>query len=630
MRVKKSSIVNWIGKSLVLAASMFVTSAWAAAAGSDSTQSSGTTRGAGIRILVNHVGYDSRAAKQAVVEAPESAGLTTFALVEASPGSPAGSAKVPGDGAKPVFEGPVRKVGPVDGWKGRFFWTMDFSPFQGQGRFRVRVRGSGRTVLSEPFDLRPGLLPEQCLSDILFYFKSMRCSGDFDRADRGVPFFGGREGWVDAHGGWQDAAGDFSKYLTHLSYATYMNPQQAPIVVWTLLQARDLMKDSKSERLQSLVRRCEDEALYGAAWLFRMQDREGYFYTTVFDQWTHDPAQRQICSFTTQVGHRNADYKAGFRMGAGAAIAALARASALGRPGEYPPAAYLAAAEKGFRHLQEHNREYLNDGRENIIDDYCALLAAAELLAATGKEEYLQAARARADNLQKRLCKDGKYDGWWRADEAGDRPYFHAVEAGLPVTSLLRYREVEPDAGRRSAALDTVQKSLEFELAITGEVANPFGYARQYVKEPHGGKRAAFFMPHDNETGYWWQGENARLASLAAAAWRASGLFDPPLRERLRRYAACQTDWILGLNPFDVCMLQGRGRNNPDYLPAFPDAPGGICNGVTAGFADPHDIAFLPPEYANNPSHNWRWSEQWLPHDAWMFLALASMDAALR
>ncbi len=600
-----------------------------AAADAGVGQAAGPGQGTGIRILVNHVGYDSRAAKLAVIEAPESAGMSAFTLAEDSHGPTAGSPE-PDHGTIPVFVGAVRKAGPVDGWKGRFFWMADFSPFQGQGRFRLVVRAAGRAVESEPFDIRTDLLPEKCLSDILFYFKSMRCSGEFDQADRSVPFFGGRAGRVDAHGGWQDAAGDFSKYLTHLSYATYMNPQQAPIVVWTLLQARDLMKGSKSARLQSLVPRCEDEALHGADWLVRMQDPEGYFYTTVFDQWTHDPAQRQICSFTTQVGHRNADYKAGFRMGGGAAIAALARASALGKPGEYPSAAYLAAAEKGFRHLQAHNREYLNDGRENILDDYCALLAAAELLAATGQEEYRTAARARADSLQRRLCRDGKYDGWWRADDTGDRPYFHAVEAGLPVTALLRYREVEPDAARQSAALDAVRKSLEFELAITGDVANPFGYARQYVKEPQAEKRAAFFMPHINETGYWWQGENARLASLAAAAWQGSGLFDPTLRERLRQYAVRQTDWILGLNPFDACMLQGRGRNNPDYLPGFPDAPGGICNGVTAGFADPHDVAFLPPEYADNPSHNWRWSEQWLPHDAWMFLALAAMEAALR
>ncbi len=36
----------------------------------------------------------------------------------------------------------------------------------------------------------------------------------------------------------------------------------------------------------------------------------------------------------------------------------------------------FAAADKGYRHLLEHNLEYLDNGRENIIDCYCALTAA--------------------------------------------------------------------------------------------------------------------------------------------------------------------------------------------------------------------------------------------------------------
>ena len=61
--------------------------------------------------------------------------------------------------------------------------------------------------------------------------------------------------------------------------------------------------------------------------------------------------------------------------------------------------------------------------------------------------------------------------------------------------------------------------SLQFELAITREVANPFGCARQYVKDLGKGKRSSFFLPHQNESGYWREGEGARLASLAAAAF---------------------------------------------------------------------------------------------------------------
>ena len=569
------------------------------------------------RVLVNHLGYDSRAAKKAVVAAPEAAALGRFTLLDEN-----GSA---------VISGTVRLAGVVDGWLGRHFWSLDFSDWRRPGRYRLVVSAPGGALTSEPFEIHAGLLADACLSDILFYLKAMRCSGEYDAFDRRVPFFGGRRGTVDVHGGWFDASGDDSKYLTHLSYASYMNPQQQPQVVWNLLAAADLLRPSGRERNRGLLRRIEDEARHGADFLVRMQDPEGYFYTTVHDIWTHEPRDRTICSFQLQTGERDDKYRAGWRMGAGSAIAALARAAALGGGGDFSAAAYLEAAIKGFRHLQVRNLDYLNDGRENIIDDYCALLAAAEIHKAAGGAEFLEAARSRAASLCARLDADGKYRGWWRADDRGERPFWHAVEAGLPAVALMRYLEVEPDESRRANVRRIVSASLQFELAITGEVVNPFGLARQYVKGKSGPKRAAFFMPHDNESGYWWQGENARLASLAAAALLASATAAAPERDALRRYAVDQLDWILGLNPFDVCMLQGRGRNSPDYLPGFPNLPGGICNGVTAGM-DPggeRDIAFLPPPWDANPSHNWRWSEQWLPHGAWMFLALAALESVL-
>jgi len=194
------------------------------------------------------------------------------------------------------------------------------------------------------------------------------------------------------------------------------------------------------------------------------------------------------------------------------------------------------------------------------------------------------------------------------------------------VLSLLRYFDLEPDQSRRRSALRTVRRSLEFELAVTAEVNNPFGYARQYVCSPGAAGRSAFFFPHANESGYWWQGENARLASLAAAARKAAALFgeDPQLRLRLESYALDQLNWILGCNPFDACMLHGFGRNNPEYEAGSTNAYGGICNGVTAGFSDEEDIDFLPDPYARQGEHRWRWSEQWLPHAAWYLLAVCA------
>ncbi len=73
---------------------------------------------------------------------------------------------------------------------------------------------------------------------------------------------------------------------------------------------------------------------------------------------------------------------------------------------------------------------------------------------------------------------------------------------------------------------------------------------------------------------------------------------------RLKRsIATARLDY---LDPF--LLFDHFGSDDPaDYLPGFPDLPGGICNGITAGVEDEHDIAFLPPPWDLNPSQNWRW-----------------------
>ena len=561
-------------------------------------------------VLVNHIGYDVQASKKVVVQSATDAGFDTFQVVDADD--------------RVVFEGKLAKATAVDRWSRGVFSVGTFSDLQQPGTYRVVATGRGGRVTSQPFTIGSRLLPEASISDVLFYLKGQRSSGLFDKTDRGVPFYGEKRKPVDVHGGWFDASGDTSKYLSHLSYANYMNPQQTPLVVWALLEASSLLHGNKSARLKGLEWRLHDEALHGADFLVRMQDPAGYFYITVFDKWSKDLKQREISAYATQDGIKSSDYQAGFREGGGMAIAALARASTLGSSGDFPSERYLDAAAKGFAHLQQHNVQYLDDKQENIIDDYCALLAAAELYQAAKKEEFLNAARQRRASLVKRLSKDEQYDGFWRADAKGTRPFFHASDAGLPVVALLRYAAVESDATMRDEALNAARKSLQFELTITREVPNPFGYARQYVKDLDKGTRSAFFFPHQNESGYWWQGENARLGSLAAAAFLGSRHVTGELRRNLHTYAVDQLDWIFGLNPFDASMQFGKGRNNPDYLSEWPNAPGGVCNGITSGFNDEHDIALMPSPQNNDPAQNWRWGEQWIPHGSWLVLALAA------
>ena len=104
------------------------------------------------------------------------------------------------------------------------------------GRYALHWRAGGRSGQSEGFTVAERAHGDQLVSDIVHYIKGQRCSGVWDAADRSAPRVG--DGAVrDVHGGWYDASGDYSKYLSHLSYANFMNPQQTPLVVWVLARA---------------------------------------------------------------------------------------------------------------------------------------------------------------------------------------------------------------------------------------------------------------------------------------------------------------------------------------------------------------------------------------------------------
>ena len=591
--------------------------------------------GAGPLILTNHVGYERTGPKRAVVQGRPGDEIRACAVED-------------GRGGAQVITVHAKAIGPVARWRDWTYWTLDFSGLDRQGVFRLACETGRGRVQSVAFEVGDHLLERRTLSNVLYYFKGQRSSGPMDQADRAVLLEGRADQTVDAHGGWWDATGDYGKHLSHLSFSTYFNPQQLSLTAWGLLEAHALLQRRADPTFRQYLRRLADEAAWGADYLVRVQAPGGSFYRSVSAPGPGKlPGDRRVAKDSANFAIKTAEtrgrsaqweavttqdqqvaYQSGLRAGAGLAVAALARAAAIGIPGERS-ADYLRAAEEAWAVLASYNARFTNDGRENIVDDYCGLLAATELYRATRKGQYKAGADARARALLGRLAPAPR--AYWRAD-AGDRPFFHAADAGLPVVSLLTYAGIA-DRAQQDAVLAGVRASLEWELAVTSEVANPFGYARQLVQTTSGVRETRFFFPHDTETAPWWQGENARLASLAFAARLAIPHFaaDADFAARLRRFATDQLNWILGSNPFDASMLHATGRNNPDYLffgsYEYTNAPGGIVNGITAGFEDPQGIDFNLPHTVTGADHDWRWSEQWLPHATWCLLAVAAGDA---
>jgi len=726
-------------------------------------------------VVANNVGYEKSGAKRAIVQSSSAITATAFDLLNAS-----GSA---------VMSGSLGASATVDSWNGdgfRYFKIADFSSFNTAGDgYRVRVGSE----TSQPFSIGEKILQVKTGADQTAFFRAMR---NTDAGDGALPVFGSTQ-THNIYGGWWDATGDPGKHLSHLSYANYFSPQQIPLVVWALLHANGLQPGAFGASAKA-------EAAWGADYLLRSLSSGNYFYMSVFDNWGDgyrytdkelhgggSQGEREICAWGNLAGItdgnsdgiRSGAYQAAMREGGGLSIAALARAAKAGISGDSSAAAYLAGAERAYAHLKANPTRYQDDGKENIIDDYCGLLAASELYNATGTEVYRSDAAARAASLLRRQHADGWFYSGTDDNGQNIRPFYHAADEGLPVVALSRYFEVCGPLGGGELT-GAIGRNLRWYHKITYTGSNPFEYVKMWRAERTDGTaagadlargrsatasreegsytaanvfdgssttrwssyqngaqndsqwvavelddiykvnrvvlnweaaygkryqiqvstngtswstafeitnngsagrkeheftpkdakhvrmfgiergleyggfslydfevygeavapppqssegQAKFFIPKTNETGYWWQGENARLASLASAFIIGAPYANPGQggelwHDTLFAMATAQLDWILGKNPFNVCLMFGYGENNyPDYpaTRALPNIKGGICNGISSDEGNEGNISWMP-NGGGDFWKNWRYIEQWLPHNAWYTVAVASLS----
>ncbi|HEY4322403.1 MAG TPA: glycoside hydrolase family 9 protein [Mucilaginibacter sp.] len=565
-------------------------------------------------IYVNQVGFDTKGPKLAVIGCDHQfTRKTVFSIINTSTN-------------QTEFTGVLSGPQTIDEWTpGKFYYQADFSAFKKSGKYAVRVELEDKPYTSFPFSVEEDALAKLTISSIIHYYNKQRANTPAElAADAHMHLAGGGDKTVDMRGGWCDASGDVSKYFSHLAYANFMSPQQTPLVVWSMVSASEAIPGLLTK--WNIKDSLDNQALYGADYMMRALSKDDYFYMIVFSFFNKDPNARRIVGL-----HANSvttdEYQCAFREGGGMAIAALARISQWKKNGEFTSVQYLDGAKRAFAHLLINNTKYDDDGKENIIDDYGALMAATELWIATDSSLYRDEARKRAQNLAKRMTAEG----YFIANDS-NRPYWHASDAGLPVLALSRYLVKEKDSKFRDEAMATIKKALDYNVAVTNKVSNPFGYARQTFLYK-GAVKDGFFIPHDNETGWWWQGEDARLGSLATAALVGGKLVYPAkgnwgITTPLADFASQQVSWILGCNPYDMCFMYGFGKNNVPYMHSnfgHGSERGGISNGITGkdGNGDGSGIDFKTEAAGNE----WRWTEQWIPHAAWFLQAVATMAA---
>lgn len=594
-----------------------------------------------LRILINQLGYDSEDTKKAILQATDGEKVTeeTFWIVEELT-------------QKIVYQGNLKKSPQVARWNKGDFYVMSFSDFcPGKGKnygksYMIRVPVGTGYLDSSPFQIYGNVLEYTTLSSVMYYFKSQRVTGEYEKIDRNLSFKGPREGRVDLHGGWNDATGDIGVHLTHQSKSGYFNVQQGNLAVFTFYKLIDLIEESSYDYYAIFNRRILDEAAYGANWLMRRRAPSGSFFKAgplrLPDAYELSEVTRK-CGFEYKgtIGEKripvpeeqwkitDESYEASMRGGGGYAIAALAMAARYPYASqEYSGQAYLDAARESFLYLEENNARYTKDGQWNLMDDYCALEACNELYRTSREFGFMRRARKYAEKITKRYVPMTNQSGYLSHDETG-RPFFSPAEEGAPIMALLHYAEIEKEAEQKETAIGTAERVMRFMLEMTNRVANPFGYAREYAQDADGKRKECFFFPHNSDDAPWWQGENARILSLAAAARLLAGVTrDAHFAEQLKQFADDQVSWVLGLNPYDACMMMNRGRHNPEYFFRyrydFIGVPCGIVNGITSAMEDEEGIEFVAsPLDRADVDDNWRWAEEWLPHAIWYIHAMA-------
>ncbi len=336
-----------------------------------------------VHVLADQVGYESTAPKQAIVAGTAQDDPKKFELVDT-------------DTAKTVYAGDLKPAGQVFDWKGRTFWIADFSGWSQPGHYAVHVHTGTREAQSCPFEIQDDILERDTLSNVIFYFKGQRSSGPFDLADRHLAVPGSPDTFVDVHGGWYDATGDYGIHFSHQNPTAYFNPQQVPLVVWSLLSSYDLLKSRNNDNFSEYERRLLDEGLFGTDFLVRIKRPDGSFFESITapgreklakDREIGNPNWRtRIKTSTSESTESIAQaegphaYEASFRAGGGMAVAALALASTMPEEGEFPRTRYLAGGRRGVsvsrpaqsrsgeRRSREHSRRLLRvDGRNGTV-----------------------------------------------------------------------------------------------------------------------------------------------------------------------------------------------------------------------------------------------------------------------
>jgi endoglucanase len=487
-------------------------------------------------IRANQIGYRPWDAKIAIAFA-KSALPDTFALVSADTG-------------QTVLDGKTHSITGVKWGEFENHAELDFSPFKKTGRYRLRV-GDDESL---PFNIKSDTYAE-LPDELLEFMREQRCGYNpwldavchpFDGRTAYGPLTNGT--YLDAHGGWHDAA-DLLKYLLTSGNAT------AQMLLAYALADSSTKRSIFADKVNALGQPCTngipdvlDEARWGLEWMLKLHPAPGQLYHQVADDRDHTGRrlpQNEIVDYGWGKGGARVVYYAegqpqglrqyksqstGVANLAGRYAAAMALAWQIWKD-DQGQRAFAARCLQAGREVYELGRakEGVQQGNSysapyryeetTWADDM--EWGAAELFRATREKRYLDEA--------KHYAPLAGSESWMGKEQTGHYQYY-------PFMNLGHFR-----------LYDLVDRQLKKQLA---------GYYREGIEACI---RAGARNPYRICVPFIWCSNNltTALATQCLLYERMTG------DHRYREFGALQRDWLLGRNPWGYAMFTEIGTKFP-------------------------------------------------------------------
>lgn len=516
-----------------------------------------------IKLLVNQAGYDTSGIKQVWLQSELFLGdLTVFQVVQ---------------GNEVVYTGNWEQD--IKLW-GHWYKFGDFSDLSATGEFRIRAQREGQTFESPSFIIESSRLIHWTGPLAVRFFTIQRC---------GIEVPGWHEAchlddakmpdgsYRDLIGGWHDA-GDYNKYNGY-----------TPLAVYALAKFAGKSAVQGMEWPEKWPTPLE-EALWGATWLRKAQDPQTKKISErVFSGYAYwGPPELETDNIPG-----TADDRPLFILGWNENEMSVAAYAAL----------YANTGDLRWKNaaLELWDVVAVQGPVSGVLQRAKRLLAAVELYKITSSSQVLRDAEQSASYL----ARNQNWDGGWRKWSSA------IVNFGMPAAALAEFILTVPRNDVTEEARNALIRYTQYwdQLRL-----QPFDVLKWSETEQ--------FYPHSpNE---WYVGQNGMYLSQAWAGALLARIL-PLQRNQILKWTQSCIDWIVGANPFGICMMYGAGSHHlPQYhhkYESIPNGkngkvPGAICNGITRESPD-SDVPFL-----DLIGHIWQTNEPWLPHNAFFLLTL--------